>query len=464
MKRRNFIQVSSLGALCSTISLPLLGDNGSSGIAKSISESEQQVSVKGDFDVVVCGGGPAGVMAAIEAGRSGARTMLIEWKGCLGGVWTAGLLSWILDQKNKSGLLEEIREELKKRDAVCPIPTNNEFAFDVEAMKLLLEELCLDAGVQVRLHTSLVAAKIEDRRVSHAITESKSGREAWGAKVFIDCTGDGDLAQKAGCNFDFGDKTTNEVSQPFSLLALISGVSFDHIKPYVRWKEDYNQQSKQDLLTKIREGGFEPSYKKPGIYPISNDLFMLMANQEYGYNGTNADHVTQATMRARYEINEIVKSLKKTGEPWNHLKVVVTAEQIGIREGRRIHGLYTVSQANVVSGQKHDDAVCRVQFGVDVHSVSESDETKMGRYNRGIKSKDYDIPLRALIAKDVDGLLMAGRCISGDFIAHSSYRVTGNAAIMGQAAGRVAAVSAERNVLPTGINFRDFGLDQDSII
>jgi hypothetical protein len=144
-------------------------------------------------------------------------------------------------------------------------------------------------------------------------------------------------------------------------------------------------------------------------------------------------------MQGRREVNEIVRGLRSLGEPWSDLRLVATAEQIGVREGRRIHGLYTVTAEDLIQGKRHEDAVCRVTFGVDVHSTSLNHDTQGKGYSRGVKSKAYDIPMRALIAKDVEGLMMAGRCISGDFISHSSYRVTGNSVPMGEAAGIAAA-------------------------
>jgi hypothetical protein len=203
-----------------------------------------------------------------------------------------------------------------------------------------------------------------------------------------------------------------------------------------------------------------PSYLKPGLYPIRKDLYMLMANHEYGFSPLNAQEVTRATLHARREVNAIVNSLRSNGGAWKNIRLVATAEQIGTREGRRIHGLYTVNKEDLINGARFEDAVCRVTFGVDVHSVNKQDEEagpKLKGYNQGIKSKDYDIPLRSLIAKDVGGLMMAGRCISGDFIAHSSYRVTGNAVAMGQAAGRVSAMATKKNTLPQNIDYQSIG-------
>ncbi len=460
MKRRKFIQ---LGAASPLLTFPFAYATKGGIVQKdSIHEAAREVKIAGDYDVIVSGAGPAGVSAAIEAGRNGARTLLIEAHGCLGGVWTAGLLTWILDQSNKPGLMREIEAKLLEQDGVgTDIDTGGVLSFDAEIMKLLLEELCLDAGVDVLFHARVVASVKDDKqRLTHIVTESKSGREAWQGKLFIDTTGDGDLAALSGCGFDLGREGDNAL-QPFSMLALLTGIHFDEIKEFSRWAGDSTagSPSKRRLLEEIVKGAVLPSYQRPGLYPIRKDLFMLMANHEYGYSPLNAREVTQATMHARKEVNAIVKALRSNGGVWKNIRLVATGEQIGTREGRRIHGLYTVSKEDLVKGARFEDAVCRVTFGVDVHSVNKKDEEagpKKG-YSQGIKSKDYDIPLRSLIAKDAGGLMMAGRCISGDFIAHSSYRVTGNAVAMGQAAGRVSALAAKKNVLPQDVDYQAVG-------
>lgn len=132
---------------------------------------------------------------------------------------------------------------------------------------------------------------------------------------------------------------------------------------------------------------------------------------------------------------------------WANLRIVATGAQIGVREGRRVHGRYTVSLQDLIDGRRHDDAVCRVTFGIDVHSTNKAVDTGIDHSDK-VRSQPYDIPYRALVAKDVDGLLLAGRCISGDFIAHSSYRVTGNSVALGEAAGLAAAVAAKKGVGP----------------
>jgi hypothetical protein len=455
MQRRDFLSTTLAGAAASA-SLPLSGlsQTVNAPAANTLSEPARDIPVVDSFDVIVCGAGPAGVSAAIEAGRTGAKTLLLEVHGCLGGVWTSGCLTWIIDTKNKTGLVAEIKDGLRLKKGAATVPTGNTFSFDAEQMKILLEELCQKANVTVRLFTRLVSASTQNGRLTHIITESKSGREAWGGKVFIDCTGDGDLAARAGCKFDYGDSAGQ--GQPMSMLCLISGVRYNEIKEFIRDEADskIGSPSKKRLEAAIIKGGHKPSYARPSLHPIYDDLHMLMANHEYGYNGNDARQVTEATLKGRAEVHQIIQSLQSLGGPWENLRLLATGEQIGVRESRRIHGLYTVSRLDLIKGSRFEDAVCRVTFGVDVHSVKKEDEATTG-YNRGMNSKPYDIPVRALIAKDVQGLMMAGRCISGDFVAHSSYRVTGNAAYMGQAAGRVAALAAKKNLLPQDVNWSE---------
>jgi len=414
-------------------------------------EPQRETPVVEEADVVVCGGGPAGVTAAIAAARVGAKTRLLELHGCLGGIWTAGLLSWIIDARGKPGFIQELYRELERRGAAASRPTRDpkdvetfrDFACDPEALKGVLDDLTVAAGVRLRLHTRVVAAAVKDGRLDLAITESSSGREAWRAKVFVDATGNGDLADRAGCTWEYGREDGH--AQPMSLIAVLAGVRFQDLRPFVGggWTPD----SKKNLLAEMKRAGFEPSYHDPVIFRVYDDLFILMSNHEYRVSGLNADDVTRATIDARKEVQMQVARLRALGnDVWNDLRLVATGAQIGIREGRRVRGLYRVTVDDLVKGARFDDAVCRVTFNIDVHSPN-PDKSK-GYDHGGQRAQPYDIPYRALIARDVNGLLTAGRCISGDFLAHSSYRVTGNAVALGEAAGVAAAVAAKTDRLP----------------
>ncbi|MFA6717296.1 MAG: FAD-dependent oxidoreductase [Victivallaceae bacterium] len=400
-----------------------------------IKECIRYTPISGNYDVIVCGAGPAGVSAAIAAGRAGARTFLIEAKGCLGGIWTSGLLSWIIDHSAKDGLMKEFRDDLYMRNAVL-YPDASSFAADVEIMKLMLEEKCIKAGVQLRLHSRVVAAKTgNDGNIEYIITESKSGREAWKAKVFIDATGDGDLGALAGCEFDFGHPES-KLTQPMSLICLLTGVHKDKIEEVLINYNDH-RKAKEALKSELKRGGNIPTYSHPSLFHVIDDLFILMANHQYKLSAINADDVTQATIMGRKEIHEQVNALKKLGGRWKNLRIIASAEQIGTREGRRLKGLHTLKAEDVINGTLFEDSVCRCNAGIDVHST---DPNKTQGIEPHVETNPYDIPLRALISRDRSNMLMAGRCISGDFIAHSSYRMTGTAVATGEAAGRNSAI------------------------
>jgi hypothetical protein len=406
----------------------------------AIAEAACQTPVVGEFDAVVCGGGPAGVAAALAAARAGARTALIEAEGCLGGIWTSGLMPWVIDHRKKGGLTAEIVSALRRaegRDADAA----SRSAFEVEAAKHALERLCLASGVRLRLHTRLCAVSLEGRRIRAAITESPSGREAWVARAFVDATGDGDLAARAGCGFDYGREGTDGEAQPASLSALLTGVDPAAVSDCLL---GFSSSSRADTKAKLRQAmeaaGVSPSYGLPSLFHVRDDLFLLMANHQYGVRGFDADSLTAATLEARDEIRRLVAALRRSGGPWAGLLLVATGARLGIREGRRVHGLYRVSREDLERGARFEDAICRVTVGVDVHSTDP--KAGKGMAPDRVRALPYDLPLRALVARDASNLLLAGRCVSGDFFAHASYRVTGNALAMGEAAGVAAALAS----------------------
>lgn len=402
----------------------------------SIEEAARKTPVKRRADVLVAGAGPAGVCAALAAARRGVDVQLIEVAGCLGGIWTAGLLSWILDAGNKLGLMEELTERLAAHWGEWH---GDRFVTRPEICKLVLEQMCLEAGVTVRLHTRVVAAQTEGRRISHVITESKSGREAWAADAFVDATGDGDLAALAGCRWDYANPTTGK-AQPFSLIGMVAGPQLDEIADCVRMVSEARGlgRAKRNLLAEMQRIGLDPSYHSPFMAHVGHGLYVIMWNHQYDVDARNADDVTHATLEARAELHRLVNSLRAAGGRWRNLQLIATADQIGTREGRRVYGQYRITADDLVTGARFDDAVCEATFNFDVHAT----DPKHGKSAEHVgRAKPYEIPQRALIAADLDNLFLAGRCLSGDFLAHSSYRVTGIAGATGEAAGLAAASS-----------------------
>ena len=420
--------------------------------APGFDEPARRLDLHDDADVIVCGAGPAGIAAAIAAARAGAKTRLFEVHGCLGGVWTAGLLTYIFDF-DKPGLTRELTKRLDDRDARRS-KNPSRFVYEPEEMKVLLEEMCLDAGVKFQLHTRVSAAFREGSRLRTVVTESKAGRQAWRAPVFIDATGDGDLGAQAGCEWDVG-QAKECPCQPMTMNALAVVRDAHALKEFMSFNGTDEFHGPSGHLTcveafkaELKRAGIETSYGHPTIFPVRDDLVMLMLNHEYGIKPWDAAAISEATVRSRAEVFRVMRALRKLGGPWEGLQIASTAEQIGVRDGRRIHGRYTLSREDLINGTRVEDGVARVTFGVDIHADSKETNRTKPINNGDFKMKPYDIPLRALIAKDVDGLMMAGRCISGDFISHASYRVTGNAVAMGEAAGVIAALAAQSRRLP----------------
>ncbi|MBN2307658.1 MAG: FAD-dependent oxidoreductase [Candidatus Hydrogenedentes bacterium] len=469
MNRRHFLDSMVLAATIPGV----VGQNPGAAEAAAdpsrFAEPARAVPIKDDVDVVVCGGGPAGVAAAVTAARAGARTRLIELQGCLGGIWTCGLLTWIFDF-DKPGINQEIMRKLNERNArsrYSDTGVDKDFTYVPEEMKLLLEEMCQEAGAQFRLHTRVVGAYREGRRLTTAITESKSGREAWRAKVFIDATGDGDLGALAGNRWEAGlGRGQDCPCQPMTLNALGIVRDADAIQEFISFYEvndggemrygKHHRKASARLMEELHRAGVEPSYGRPSIFQIKGNLVLLMLNHEYNIPAFDADAITQATVRARAEIHRLVQGLRALGGPWEGMQMAASAEQIGVRDGRRLLGRYTVTEEDLRVGTNHADGVVGPTFNVDIHAVDKKRNDAQGPIShQDFKMQPYQIPLRALIAADVDGLMMAGRCISGDHIAHGSYRVTGNAVAMGQGAGVVAAIAAQSNRLPHEVEWAE---------
>lgn len=357
--------------------------------------------------------------------------------------------------RQKNGLIKEFQETLIERAVGWPQNAGwnilHGFACDTEEVKLLLEEWCLASGVRPLYHTRVVGGHVQNGRLTHVITENKSGRQAIAAKIFIDATGDGDLAARIGCGFDKG-YGEDQFMQPMTLCAIVAGPDQEEIKECVRGlAEAEGQSAKKNLGAEVQRGGYTPSYG-PFLAAIGRNLYVMMSNHRHiGPDGryadaTDAQSVTDHTIAARAEVQKTARALRSLGGRWENFRIVATAEQIGTRDGRRIHGLTQVTADHLREGRQVPDPVCPAYYFADVHNQGASGI-------KHVKVNPYQIPYRALVAKDVDGLMMAGRCISGDFIAHASYRVTGDATTMGEAAGLAAFLCSRDGLLPRELDY-----------
>jgi hypothetical protein len=328
-------------------------------------------------------------------------------------------------------------------------------------MKELLEDLCREAGVRVLLHTRVVAAELTagngTPRITGVLTENCGGRQAWRAACVIDASGNGDCAALAGCGFDLG-RDGQGTSQPLTLMGLMTCEGPEALRPFVSfWRGDLAWSSRKAAIDGCRAaltaGGVSTSYGTPTIFHVQHRVFALMVNHEYGVSSLDGQQISDATIRARSELQRAVRALRAQGGPFAGLTLVASAEHIGIRDGRRIHGRYQVVVTDLISGARHADAVCRCSFNIDIHHPDPKAGTSLERHHPTVQA--YDIPYRALLPRDVDGLLLAGRCISGDFQAHASYRVTGIATTLGQVAGIAAALAVRRGELPHQVPFAE---------
>ncbi len=436
MFRREFIKNAL--TVAGIAGLPAAALSVTSKKSGEFKEPSKSIPLNSDYDIIVCGGGPAGIGAALAAARAGAKTLIVESGGCLGGTWTRGQLSWIFDFK-KGGICREIIERLDARNARHG-GNDRDFVYEPDAMKIVLEEMAVESKIDLLYFTNCVASYAPDGKMKTLVTESKSGRQAWNAKIFIDCTGDGDVCANAGASYDFGTDG-DRVIQPCSFNAIIcvedAEKLADRISVYKKDSLDGHVECTKRILKDLLNAGIDPSYHMPTLFHLGGNILLMMFNHQYGVHCDSAQEITRATVEARREVFKMADTLARTDSPWRNIRVIATCEQIGMREGRRINGLYRVERADIESGARHPDAVTRVTFSADIHAPDK--ESNRNKTISHVIAKPYDIPLRALICRDIDNLMMAGRCISGDRIAHASYRVTGNAVDMGFSAGKAAA-------------------------
>ena len=404
----------------------------------TVREPARELAVIHRTDVLVAGGGPTGIAAALAVARTGAQVTLVERYGFLGGLWTAGLVNPILDYRDKGGIVEELMERLRAMSMITP-----QARFDPEAMKVLLDRMLLAAGVDIRLHRLVVDALREGDRVYGLITESKSGREALLAKVVVDCTGDGDVCARAGVPYTKGREPDGAMQAltTFFMLANVRYVQEGSTQVYDLLKA---ASDRDDL-------GYTVPYAKPSFFQMPQEgVAIVQLAHQCGYDGTNADDLTRAEIEGREQVQEAVRVMQHAPE-LRGVQLVATAPQVGVRETRHVHGRYRLTEEDLIAGRRFEDGICLVRFNFDVHGPFPNPATGAVEIAGG-KAQPYQVPYRCLLPANRENLLMAGNCVSATSRAHSSLRVTGDCLAMGQAAGTAAALAVRAGVPPSALD------------
>jgi FAD dependent oxidoreductase len=396
----------------------------------------KEIPIVKSSDIIVAGGGPAGVAAAIAAARQGANTILLEKHGFLGGMGTAALVNPFMSYFSGrtqlvKGIFQEVIEQLENAGAFGGV--GHSWSFDPEVYKFVLNELCLEAGVHLQFHTFVVDAITENGKITGLITESKSGRQIMEANIYIDCTGDGDLAARAGAEYQIG-RETDGACQPMSIMFKMGGVK-NRRKAWEYPVNDKRLPQGRVLFFKMpREGEV-----------------MVNMTRIVNVDGTNVEDLTRAEIEGRKQVMEIVEYMKENVEGFEDAYLIMTGPQIGVRESRRIMGEYVLTADDVLHCRKFEDAIAHCSYMIDIHNPTGAGTEKVILP----KGQWYDIPYRCLLPKGFDNLLVAGRCISSTHEAHSSLRIQPTCYALGQAAGTAGAIAVKANISPKKVNISE---------
>ena len=427
---------------------------------KTISEDRRETEVYGEFDVVVVGGGPAGIAAAVAAGRTGRSTLLIERYGFLGGAGTAAGLSTFCGlhanvhgehRRVIRGVCDDVVERLERRNALREPHLSVQKriaaqAYDISAYKIVADELVLESSAKPLFHAFAVGAiKSADNTIEAVIVETKSGRRAVRGRMFIDCSGDGDLAAWTGAPYEVGDGKGNMLYP--STMYRISGV--DPEKAGEAWDRI------PELMEQAERRGRKFPRKKPIVRPQPNpiewraNLTQIRNPDGTAVSGIDADQLTYGEIEGRRQCWDTFEFIKSVTPGFEKAYIVEIAPQLGIRETRRVSGEYMLSEDDVLDCVDFPDAIGVNGWPVEAH-VAGNVDFRFARKERGFNQ----LPYRMIVPQKIDNLFIAGRCASMTHGGQSAARVSGPCFVMGQAAGTAAHLALQSGKTPRKLDVK----------
>ena len=472
MKRREFLTLTGLMTV--------------SGFAPAVvsscspaSASKMKVDDCYDTDVLVIGGGPAGVCAAIAAAREGVRVMVVETGGCLGGMATRGLVGPFMtcydttgEQMIIKGIFEEIIDRMVEIDgAIHPkdVRSGTPFSawitaghdhctpFEPEAMKFVLDQMCKEAGVKVLFHSTFVSPIMNKDRIEGAVVMTKAGLRGVSAKVVIDSTGDGDVAYRCGVPCSFGNPETGRV-QPSSTFFHINNVDSERlqkdVEAHLHEFRKVNGVSYRALHWRVAEaeaaGEWDIARKSVNIYRgVKPDQWAVNCVRVANVNATDPESMSAAEVEGRRQVQELMHFFHKYVPGCENATLMASGSTLGIRESRHIEGDYVLTVEDILSGTVFEDSILLTSSSVDIHGKGGNMSTEYKTVENG---RWYGVPYRCLLPKKVEGLLVAGRCLSATSDAAGAVRVMPPVMAMGQAAGTAAAIAVKEGQTPREID------------